>query len=66
MTKQQAQEELDNASTHYSAARGVDDKKEEIHSHRVLGGDKATMNVLAQFCLRIDQNMILHTFRTPN
>lgn len=65
MTKQPAREELDDANTQYSVAQGDGDNKEETHSHRVLGGYKATMKVLAQFCLRIDQNLILHTFLTP-
>jgi len=47
--KQRAQEELDNSAAHYNAAQGFDDNEDEIHSHRVLGGYKATLKVSVHF-----------------
>jgi hypothetical protein len=62
--KQQAQEELDDAtSAHYNAARDVDDHEEEIHSHRVLGGYKATLKACVRFACAPIRTLI--PSRTP-
>lgn len=47
--KQQAREGLDSTTAHCNTAQGVDDNGEEIHSHRVLGGYEATLNVCVHF-----------------